>query len=297
MLKSSDIFCLPFILLTAALLTVTGCGEQQSGTNRDKHVELVYVEWSSEVASTNVIRVVLEKQGYTVTLTPVSAAAMWQAVASGDADAMVAAWLPTTHGHYLKRVKDKVVDLGPNLEGTRIGLVVPEYVTVDSIADLNHHADRFRQRIIGMDPGAGLMSKTEQVIDVYQLDFNLIEGSGATMVAALGDAIINKQWIVVTGWTPHWKFARWDLKYLSDPKNVYGQAGQIHTVVRQGLQKSMPEVYQILDRFHWSAEEMMALMEQNRHKGADPYQNAQQWIDNHPEQVARWLGKQQNSHR
>ena len=220
MLKSSGIFCLPFILLTAALLT--GCGEQQSRANRDKHVELVYVEWSSEVASANVIRVVLEQQGYTVTLTPVSAAAMWQAVASGDADAMVAAWLPTTHGHYLKRVKNKVVDLGPNLEGTRIGLIVPEYVKVDSITDLNHYADRFRQRIIGMDPG-GLMSKTEQVINAYQLDFNLIEGSGATMVAALNDAITNKQWIVVTGWTPHWKFARWNLKYLADP-NPYMDA-------------------------------------------------------------------------
>jgi len=293
MLKSSGVFCLPFILLTAAFLT--SCSEQQLEANRIKQVELVYVEWSSEVASTNVIRVVLEQQGYTVTLTPVSAAAMWQAVASGDADAMVAAWLPTTHGHYLKRVKNKVVDLGPNLEGTRIGLVVPEYVKVDSIADLNHYADRFRQRIIGMDPGAGLMSKTEQMIDVYQLDLRLIEGSGATMVAALDDAIINKQWIVVTGWTPHWKFARWDLKYLADPKNVYGQTGQIHTVARQGLQKSMPEVYRILDQFHWSAKEMMALMEQNRHKGADPYQNARQWVASHPEQVAKWLDKQQDS--
>jgi glycine betaine/proline transport system substrate-binding protein len=203
---------------------------------------------------------------------------------------MVAAWLPTTHQHYLEQVQGKVVDLGPNLEGTRIGLVVPAYVDVDSIADLNQYADRFRHRIIGIDPGAGLMSKTERVIEAYQLDFDLIEGSGATMVAALGDAIARHEWIVVTGWTPHWMFARWKLKYLQDPKNIYGQKGEIHTIVRLGLEADKPEVYQILKRFHWRAEEMMALMEKNRHKGADPYQNAKQWVANHPRRVAEWLG-------
>jgi glycine betaine/proline transport system substrate-binding protein len=279
-----------FFLLCITVLLLQACDEQSTGKHA-KDVELVYVEWSSEVASSNVIRVVLEQQGYNVTLTPVSAAAMWQAVASGDADAMVAAWLPTTHAHYLQQVKNKVVDLGPNLEGTRIGLVVPDYVSLNSITDLNKHADRFQRRIIGIDPGAGLMSKTEQVIDAYKLNFDLIEGSGATMVAALGDAIANKEWIVVTGWTPHWMFARWKLKYLADPKQVYGQPGEIHTIVRRGLQQDQPEVYRILDRFHWSPQEMMALMEQNRQDRADPYLNAKKWVKAHPARVAEWLEK------
>jgi len=61
---------------------------------------------------------------------------MYQGLASGDADGMVAAWLPTTHGHYLDAIKDDVVDLGVNLDGTKIGWVVPSYVTIDSIEDL-----------------------------------------------------------------------------------------------------------------------------------------------------------------
>ncbi len=99
-------------------------------------IELVYVEWDTEVSSTNVVGKVLSDLGYDVTITPLDNAVMWQAVASGDADAMVAAWLPATHGELYEEYKDEVEELGVNLEGAKIGLVVPEYMDIDSIEDL-----------------------------------------------------------------------------------------------------------------------------------------------------------------
>ena len=66
-----------------------------------QEIELAYVEWDSEVASTHVIGKVLEDLGYDVKLTPLDNAVMWQAVATGEADAMVSAWLPVTHGAQL----------------------------------------------------------------------------------------------------------------------------------------------------------------------------------------------------
>jgi glycine betaine/proline transport system substrate-binding protein len=257
-------------------------------------VELVYVEWTTEVASTNVVKVVLENQGYEVKITPVSAAAMWQAVGSDDADGMVAGWLPTLHAHYLKAMKDKVEDLGPNLKGTKSGLVVPAYVTIDNIEDLSKNAEKFGGKIIGIDPGAGIMSTTEKVLEKYNLDdtFDLIEGSDATMIAMLADAIKNEKWIVVTGWTPHWKFSRWELKYLQDPKNVYGGEEEIRTVVRKGLKEEKPEVYAILDNFAWTIKDVNELMVWNRSDGtlkSDPYQNAKRWVNEHSDKVAQWL--------
>ena len=47
-----------------------------------------------------------------------------------------AAWLPGTHVEYYNTYKNDFVDLGPNLQGTKNGLVVPEYVDIDSIEDL-----------------------------------------------------------------------------------------------------------------------------------------------------------------
>jgi glycine betaine/proline transport system substrate-binding protein len=243
------------------------------------------------VASTNVVKAVLqEKLGYEVDTIPVGGAAMWQGLATGDADAMVAAWLPTTHANYLEKVKDRVVDLGPNLVGTRIGLVVPSYVAVDSIAELNANADTFDGKIIGIDPGAGIMSKTEKVVEAYGLDrMELMVGSGATMTAALADAIKQHNPIVVTGWTPHWMFAKWDLKYLKDPKNIYGGEEEIRTFVRMGLKEDMPEVYNVLDKFNWALEDMQQVMVWNRQEGTKPYENAKRWINEHPEKVEAWL--------
>jgi glycine betaine/proline transport system substrate-binding protein len=274
-------FLLIFISqITAAELNKTPKGE----------VTLVYVEWSSEIASTNVVKTVLEELGYQVEMLSVSAAAMWQAVASGDADAHVAAWLPSTHAHYFAAVKDRIEDLGANLEGTKIGLVAPTYVTINSITELNANRDKFQGKIIGIDPGAGLMSKTETVFEEYHLDkFKLIEGSGATMAAALKEAVRNQQWLVVTGWTPHWKFSRWQLKYLEDPKKIYGEEEYIGTIVRQELQKDMPEVYNFLDNFHWTAADMEKVMIWNEEPNTTPEENAKRWVDENPDKVAKWL--------
>lgn len=100
-------------------------------------IELVYVEWDTEVGSTNVIGKVLEDLGYNVKLTPLDNAVMWEAIANDEADGMVAGWLPDTHGDLYEQHKDDMVELGPNLEGAKIGLVVPEYMDVDSIEDLD----------------------------------------------------------------------------------------------------------------------------------------------------------------
>ncbi|XKH59590.1 glycine betaine ABC transporter substrate-binding protein [Halomonas sediminis] len=276
----------------ASLAMLAGSGLAAGGlAQADDHnsINLAYVEWSSEVASTNVVRVVLEQAGYEVDMTSLSAAAMWQALSTSDADAIVAAWLPTTHADYMERVGDQVEDLGANLDGTKLGLVVPAYYEADSIADLNDHADSFNNEIIGIDPGAGLMSLTEEVVDTYDLDLRLRSGSGATMTAALSSAIANEEDIAVTGWTPHWKFARFDLKYLEDPENVYGGPEQIHTVVRQGLQDDMPEAYAILDAFEWTPEQMGEVMLMNQQDDSDPYESAKQWVEDNPELVNEWL--------
>ena len=279
-------------VVAIALLVGLGLTLGLAGTApaADKKVEIVYVEWSCATASSNVVKAILEtKMGYDVELMSVGAAAMWQALATGDVDACTTAWLPTTHGHYFDKVKDDVVNLGHNLVGTRIGLVVPDYVTIDSIAQMDAHADKFDNQITGIDPGAGIMSKTEQAIEDYGMEnMELMEGSGAMMTAVLQDKIKNDEWVVVTGWTPHWKFGKWDLKYLEDPKKVYGGAEYIDTIVRKGLKADMPDVYAFLDNFNWSPADIQTVMAWNQ-EGGSPEKNALKWIKQNPDKVEAWL--------
>jgi len=258
-----------------------------------KRVKLAYVEWACATASTNVVKAVLqEKMGYKVKEMAVSAAAMWQATATGNVDGFVTAWLPNTHKSYLNGVKDKVEVVGTLFKGAKIGLVVPKYVTINSITELNAHADKFDGKIIGIDPGAGLMSTTEKVIKEYGLNkMRLMEGSGAIMTASLANAYKRKQWVVVTGWSPHWKFARWPLKYLDDPNKFYGDSEFIQTIVRKDLKKDLPDVYAFLKNFKWPENGLQTVMGWNTQDDADPYENAKRYLKENPNVVKQWLGK------
>ena len=253
-------------------------------------VRIAYVEWADAIVATNILAAALKQAGYDTRLTPVSGAAMWEAVASGDADCMVAAWLPATHAAYYAKLKNKVDVLGPNIEGAKIGWVVPDYVTVGSIADLDANAPMFGGKVIGIDPGAGLMRASEKAMKEYSLgSMQLVEGSDATMVAALKDAISRKQPIVVTGWTPHWMWAAFKLKYLADPKGVFGGDETVNNVARKGLAKDMPEVHAILSRFKLSLPEEQGLMMQNQASGTDPAKTAAEWVSQHPDVVKSWM--------
>lgn len=110
------------------------------------------------------------------------------------------------------------------------------------------------------------------------------------MATSLGQAYNNQEEIVVTGWNPHWKFAEYDLKYLEDPKKVYGEGETINTYTRQGFQEDNPRAYQILANFHWSLEDMESVM-LDIANGMDPSQAAQKWIEANPDKVSEWTAE------
>ncbi|MCZ0703310.1 glycine betaine/proline transport system substrate-binding protein [Natronobacillus azotifigens] len=253
----------------------------------EESIELVYVEWDSEIASTNVIAQVLESQGYDVTITPIDNAIMWSSVATGDADGMVAAWLPGTHGELFEQHQDNLVQLGPNLEGAGIGLVVPEYMDVTSIADLADYDGL--DSITGIEPGAGVVQAAEDALDDYNLDgWSVDPSSSGAMAVALGEAINNEEPIVVTGWTPHWKFAQYDLKYLEDPEGSFGGAESIETMVREGLEQDSPAAYHILDQFFWEPSDMEEVMLEIT-DGVSEEDAAANWIAANQDKVDEWI--------
>jgi glycine betaine/proline transport system substrate-binding protein len=215
-------------------------------------------------------------------------------LAKGDIDAMLMAWLPLTHKPYMDKVGDQVVNLGPLYTRARLGWVVPDYIPreqLDSISDLKQRevGRQLGYQIHGIDPGAGLMQASEQALKDYGLDrYRLISSSGAAMTAAFSRAIKRKKWIVVTGWSPHWMFSRWQLRYLEDPEKSLGGRERIHALVRRGFYEDFPvEVSEFLSRMYLPLEELEALMEQANDTS---YEEAvKSYIETHPQRVDYWV--------
>lgn len=145
--------------------------------------------------------------------------------------------------------------------------------------------------ITGIDAGAGVMGNTQTALEKYglmQKNWQLQTSSTAAMTSVLDKALKNKQPIVITGWVPHWMFTKYDLKFLDDPKKVYGESEGIHTIARLGLKKDQPGFYQFLENFNWTSDQLAQVMLQIN-DGVDPAKAAKNYLKKHPEQLNTWL--------
>ncbi|WP_026688423.1 glycine betaine ABC transporter substrate-binding protein [Alteribacter aurantiacus] len=151
-----------------------------------------------------------------------------------------------------------------------------------------NYGEEMNYTITGIEPGAGIMSSVEDAVEAYDLeDWDVSSSSSAAMTQALGNAIDNEEPIVVTGWTPHWKFAAYDLKYLEDPEGVFGEAEDIHTFARHGLEEELPEAYSVLENFHWTEEDMGEIM-MAINEGQGEEEAAAEWVENNQDKVSEW---------
>ncbi len=160
--------------------------------------------------------------------------------------------------------------------------------STESNTDTNY-SEAVDYSITGIEPGAGIMIAAETALEDYEhLDgWDLVSSSSGAMATALETAIENEEPIIITGWSPHWKFAKYDLHYLEDPKNSFGDDQSIETIVRKGLKEDQPNAYKVLDQFNWTSDDLDGVMEQIA-DGGDPAEVASNWVEDNPEMVAEW---------
>ncbi len=253
-------------------------------------IRIGYVEgWDDSIATSNVAaRIIESRLGYPVQLVPVAAGVMWQGVARGDLDATLSAWLPVTHGAYWDQFKGKVTDLGTNFPDAKIGLVVPAPLPEKSVADLEAHKADFNGRIVGIDAGAGVMKKTDDAIKAYNLSLTLMPSSGSAMTAELARQMKANKPVVVTGWAPHWMFSKWNLRFLDDPKKVFGGAEHVDSVINPQLETKAAPVVAFLKKFQWQPSEIDSVMLATEN-GSKPTAAADAWIAAHADRVNSWV--------
>jgi len=260
----------------------------------DKKINIGWTAWSDAEAVTKLAKKVLEdRMGYKVELTMADIGIQYQGIASGKLDAMLMSWQPLTHKPYLDKVRQDVVDLGPMYTRAKLGWVVPAYVPeseLKSIEDLKKPEvkQKLGSKIQGIDPGAGLMQASEKALKDYGLtDYQLISASDAAMLSGVERAERRKDWIVATAWSPHWMFAKSQLRYLEDPKGSLGGLESVNKLVRKGFYQEQPEAYEFLNRMVLPLADVEAIMFEAQNSS---YEKAvDNYIAKNPERIEYWV--------
>lgn len=278
-------------MLLTGMLGVAVAGGAQA---QDDTIEFGWTAWSdAEFVTKLAARLINDNTDYTAELVQTDIAPQYQGLETGDIDAMMMAWLPATHEDYYEEVADGVENLGVLYNGARLGWAVPADIPedqLDSLADLSN--DEVRSEldgtITGIDPGAGLTALSEEALETYGLDDYMLQtSSGAGMTAALERAVNRDDWIVVTGWSPHWKFGAYDLRYLEDPEGALGGPERVHVLARAGFDASYPEISAMLTRMYLPIDQLQNYMFQARETSYDEAISA--YIEENPDRIDYWL--------
>jgi len=285
---------LVFALVAVLVMSfAAGCSNTNTPSDDDAkdkgNVTIGYVNWAECIAVSNLWKVILEDEGYQVELMQLDAAPLFVGLNKGDIDFFMDAWLPITHETYWNEYKDNLEDYGIwYTEPAKIGLVVPKYVTIDSIAEMKDNAEKFDSKIIGIDPGAGIMKASDRANQSYDLGFEVVQGSEPAMMVALGKAYDKNEWVAITGWSPHWMFAKYDLKYLEDPMGEYGEAEEVHTLANKEFSTKQPEVAAMLKKFKMT-DAQIGTLEGLINDGMEPADAAKKWIEDNKDKVEEWV--------
>jgi glycine betaine/proline transport system substrate-binding protein len=169
-------------------LTIVGLGLCQAHAD-DKVIKMGTLSWEDLTPISGITKKVLEDAGYKVEVTSFSEWGIaYAALGKGDVQ-ILASQIDYVAQDYWNKNKNRLEKISPVSHGLYQAIAVPKYVTIDSIEQLNENADKFGNKIVGIEPGSGLMNEAANAVKAYDLKLNLLEGSTAAMTAALKSAV------------------------------------------------------------------------------------------------------------
>ncbi len=277
------------LIMVIVALSLAACSGSEEGAEKSKGtVTLGLNNWAENIAVSNMWKVILEDKGYDIELKSMEKSPVWAGLSQGDLDIAAEVWLPTTDKPLYEEYKEDIVLHEAWYEGTGLGLVVPSYMDITSMDELNDKKDELGiEEIVGIDPGASLMEMSRTALKEYNLNYDLIDSSGPAMMSELKKAYEDEEPIVVTLWNPHWAFAEYDLKYLEDSKNVYGEADDIFFMTRTNFSDDHPEIVEWMNNWQMDDDSLGSLMATIK-DADDAETGAQQWIEENEELVSEW---------
>ncbi|TWC06680.1 MULTISPECIES: glycine betaine ABC transporter substrate-binding protein [unclassified Pseudomonas] len=257
----------------AGLAMASGC--LTAHAEEPTPIRIGWVNWSDTEIAVKLADTALRDQlKQPVKLVLADIGIQFQALANGSIDLIPMVWLPSTHKSFYDKYKNKLEDLGSLYEG-RIGMAVPTSIPTSEIAsveDLNKPEvrEKLGGKILTSEVGNGQYKLTEKAIREYKLDgYKMVASSESGMLSELDRNLKRDKWSLINAWSPHWMFSKWSLRYLDDPKQIFGGAEQIHAVARKGFSAEHPDVARFFANFKIPQTDLEKLMATARDSSAD----------------------------
>jgi glycine betaine/proline transport system substrate-binding protein len=275
------------ISFSIVLVALQSCNfsEKSDTQQENREIFMVYTDWSESIAINELSAYLLEHElGYEVKTKLTDVESAYGEVAQGKADVFADAWLPKTQQVYYDKNAEDLDLLGITYPEAKVGFVVPAYSELQKVEDLKKYSDP----IIGIDSGAGVMHKARLAQKEYHLQAVLTNGSEQTMIEELQNALKRRKEIVITGWEPHWIFARYELRFLNDPDGLFGEKEKIYTVSKKDFKTEHPVATQFFERMQLTEKQLNTLVYEV-YLSEDPLNGVKKWIKKNEYIVNQWV--------
>lgn len=261
-------------------------------------VNLGHVNLSFYEGTANVIKLMLERAGGNVAMTPGSHSQIFPKVAEGEVDLFVAAWLPHAHASYWEEHKKDLVKLGTLYDGAKLYWAVPDYVSADevkSVADLKKPevVAKMVKSIRGTLPDSGLMIGSKKIFDAYGLTeagYELVPGPAKEWIANFNDRIEKKEWFVMPLWQPQYLNKAHKMRVLDEPQKILGGENTAYLIANKNFVAKLTKPQRkMLGRIELSVKAVTEIDYMINVDKMTPHDAARRWISRNPTTVEYWI--------
>ncbi|OUR70288.1 glycine/betaine ABC transporter substrate-binding protein [Marinomonas sp. 42_23_T18] len=253
--------------------------------------------WTDIGATNGITTTLLEALGYQTQVFLLGVPVGFESLKSGEIDLFMGNWMPAQTG-FIDQYKQHIDQVRTNLEGVKFTLAVPEFVYnagVKDFADLSKFADKFRNRIYGIEAGAPANQNLQKMIDTGDFDLSnwkVVESGEQAMLTQVNRSVRRDKFIVFLGWEPHPMNVNFDLKYLTGGDAYFGPnygGATINTLSRKGYAQECSNVGQLVQNLKFSLTMENEIIGEVLNNAQNPKVAAKAWITEHPDVLDNWL--------
>ncbi|MCB6184806.1 choline ABC transporter substrate-binding protein [Leeia sp. TBRC 13508] len=294
-MRRTALFKFSVATIAASISTIAMAADPDSC----KTVKMSEPGWADIQATNSMVEVVLEALGYTPKVDNLSVPITFRGLQMGQTDVFLGNWMPAQKPMVEGSIKDGSIEvMQTNLPQAKFTLAVPAYVAaagVKSFNDLQKNADKFENKIYGIEAGAPANRNIQNMLikhDFGLKDWKLVESSEAGMLSQVSRKIADKAWIVFLAWEPHMMNTKFKISYLADGDAYFGPnygSASVHTVSRKGFAKQCPNLGKLFTQIKFNVDMENDIITDVLDKKQDAKVAAKAALKANPQLVASWL--------